>query len=203
MNLCVEEVRISISFDTNTYSHLYFVYMLESFLNSFLSFMTLAGHIGLVVFFVLYLFYRKTDWVNSLLNFLADKAILLSFLLMLSSMIGSLVYSDIIGYIPCLLCWYQRIFIYSMTFMFATALVVKDKVYSRIYGLVLATAGGLIALYQYYLQMSGKDSLACEIGGSISCSEIYTLSFGYITIPLMALTVFVFVILLLVNKKRA
>ena len=68
------------------------------------------------------------------------------------------------------------------------------------YVIALNVIGALIAAYNYYLQVyevTGK----CGVGG-IDCSKIYFIEFGYITIPLMALTAFVWVgILTWVWKK--
>ncbi len=71
----------------------------------------------------------------------------------------------------------------------------KDKNIYK-YVLPLAIMGALIALNHYYLQLTGTSILPCSaIGQSVSCSKVFVLSYGYITIPLMALTAFVGVII--------
>jgi disulfide bond formation protein DsbB len=123
----------------------------------------------------------------------------------LVAMLGSLYYSDILGYEPCRLCWYQRIFMYSQVFMFATALLKSDTGVWK-YSLPLSWIGAVIAAYHYYIQIAIKPILAvpCSaVGYSASCTETFTTSFGYITIPLMALSAFILLIILGMDNKSS
>ncbi|OIO44438.1 hypothetical protein AUJ64_00105 [Candidatus Pacearchaeota archaeon CG1_02_39_14] len=124
------------------------------------------------------------------------------FLVSLVAMLGSLYYSEIAGYNPCTLCWYQRIFMYSQVFILGLASFRKDKkVMPYIY--LLSAIGLLIAVYHYIMQLSQVDSVFCElVGYSASCSETFFLSMGYITIPLMAASAFLLIILLGVLRGR-
>lgn len=113
-----------------------------------------------------------------------------TYLISLIATLGSLYYSDVAGYTPCKLCWYQRILMYPQTILYLVALIKKDKTIS-IYGLVLSIVGGLLALYHYLLQIDVIHSTSCStIGFSISCSERFSTTFGYITIPMMAFSAF-------------
>jgi disulfide bond formation protein DsbB len=72
------------------------------------------------------------------------------------------------------------------------------------YTLVLSFIGGVIALYNYFLQISPNPYAPCEvIGFSVSCNERFFTYFGYITIPWMSLSAFVIIIFLsLLNLKK-
>jgi disulfide bond formation protein DsbB len=106
----------------------------------------------------------------------------------------SLVYSNIIGYPPCDLCWWQRVFLYPQAVIFAVALFArKDEASAAIAlksSLVLSTLGIAIAAFQYYGQIWNPHILgACQSTG-VSCAKIYFTHFGYITLPLMSLTAY-------------
>ena len=147
----------------------------------------------LFVFFVLAIFFRKS-WGKSIAVFLGENAILFGFLTILASIAGSLFYSNIVGYDPCILCWWQRIFIYPQAIIFFVAMMIKDKkVFSYIVPMAIIVL--LISLYHSYLQMGGTSVIPCDAVGP-SCSKVYVMAYGYITIPFMAVTISAYVLLL-------
>lgn len=119
---------------------------------------------------------------------------------------GSLFYSEVMGYIPCELCWYQRILMYPLVIIYGLALWKKD-VKMTLSGLVLSGIGMFVSTYHYLLQ---KVPAFHEMGGSCSgavpCNAIYVNYFGFITIPFMAgvafIIIFVFHLLLLKEIRR-
>src|SRR3989344_1769555 len=125
-------------------------------------------------------------------GFFRRHALLFSFIVALIATSGSLFYSEIAGYTPCVLCWYQRIFMYPLVLVLGAALIGKKRGVVR-YDAPLAAAGGLIALYHYSLQRFPLLlSAPCEAGAS--CARVYTFTFGYVTIPMMALTAFLLIL---------
>ena len=80
--------------------------------------------------------------------------IIVVLILSLSATMGSLWYSEIIGFEPCKLCWFQRIFMYPQTILFLIAMKVKRNTGIIWNSLVLSLIGGLIASYHYLMQMS-------------------------------------------------
>jgi disulfide bond formation protein DsbB len=142
---------------------------------------------------------------KNFLNFFSQKAIIFSFVIALGATLGSLFYSEIIGFEPCKLCWFQRIFIYPQVILFAIALLKKNENQKLVIynGLSLSIIGALISLYHYILQIGVTSSLPCGATQySISCSERFVMEFGYITLPMMALTAFIFIITLLYLKIK-
>ncbi|WP_405103289.1 disulfide oxidoreductase [Oceanobacillus sp. FSL H7-0719] len=119
---------------------------------------------------------------------------------------GSLFYSEVMGYIPCELCWYQRILMYPLVIIYGAALFKKD-VKMSFAGLFLSGIGMLVSTYHYLVQ---KVSAFQELGGSctggVPCNAIYVNYFGFITIPFMAgiafMVIFVVHLILLKEMRR-
>jgi len=126
----------------------------------------------------------------------------LSLVVALVATLGSLFYSEIVNYTPCLLCWYQRIFMYPQVILFSIALFLKDKGIA-IYALSLSMLGGMLALFHYYIQLSNTKLTSCStVGYSVSCSDNFIMQFGYITIPMMALSAFILISLLMIVSLK-
>lgn len=138
---------------------------------------------------------------KELLSFFSKNAFRFSFIVSATSMLGSLFYSEVAGYGPCPLCWYQRIFMYPLAFIFGRALwKKKDEVLD--YALLLSVTGGLIALYHYLNQIGVVASLPCSaVGYSASCSQRFVMQYGYITLPLMSLTGFALISTMMLVRK--
>lgn len=167
------------------------------FVNKIHSINTILGFLIAFIFFLLILFKKKINFKGKLVFFFP-------FLITFLATFGSLFYSEYAGYIPCKLCWLQRIFMYPQLFLFLTAYFLNDKkVFS--YSLVLSTVGLIIALYHYLLQFGIIKSDNCAaIGYSVSCVKQFVAEFGFVTIPLMAVSAFLLLILysLLVLKNK-
>lgn len=119
--------------------------------------------------------------------------------------LGSLYFSEIRGFTPCRLCWFQRIFMYPMPVLFLVAIYKKTKDVF-LYSLPLSLIGLLIAGYHYYLQLHPNPYAPCgDIGFSVSCSQNFFTDFGYITIPWMSFSAFFIIfsvsLLMIKNKK--
>lgn len=112
---------------------------------------------------------------------------------------ASLIYSEVAGYAPCVLCWWQRVFLYPLVPLFGLALLRTDRGAVR-YGWALAVPGALLALYHTVLSYISTDG-ACDPSG-VSCAARYVWEFGYITIPLMSFTAFVLVLAALFVARR-
>jgi disulfide bond formation protein DsbB len=119
-------------------------------------------------------------------------------------MSGSLFYSEVAKYTPCLLCWWQRIFMYPQTLLIAMGIMKNDK-NAADYSIGLSAVGAIISTYHYYIQLGGKSFFSCaQVGFSSECSERFSLEFGYVSIPMMALSAFVAImILMIISKKKS
>lgn len=164
---------------------------------SILPIATLISHI-IFILVIFSLIFRKS-WGNGIARWVGENAILLAFLVSLGAIMGSLFYSEFVGYEPCKLCWWQRTFIYPQAILFGVALW-KKKTDVFLYAVPLLILSALIALYHEYIYMGGTSILPCTaLGGA--CAKIYVLEFGYITIPMMSLTVALSLLLLAFAHK--
>lgn len=173
-----------------------------SLINQILAVGTIVAQLFIAVAVLYYLFCRKQEncfipLVRNFFNFVGKNGIALAFAATLAATLGSLSYSEIIGYEPCKLCWFQRIFMYPQVILLGIALWKKDS-REALYCLVLSVAGAAIAGYHYLMQVGIAPSLPCSaLGYSVSCSQRFVMQFGYITIPMMSLTAFALMIIFL------
>lgn len=162
------------------------VYYLNIFLGS--------GAVALQVFSVaalFLLFFRpKEKRKNFYLDFIDKHFLILVFFISLMASVFPLVYSEIIHFVPCYLCWWQRVFMFPLVLMFAVALWDKDRKVIR-YALPLLCAGFLISVYQNFFYYFGENSnLPCDASGVSCYQHLVSVFGGYISIPMLALTAF-------------
>ena len=169
--------------------------MVLDFVNKILALGAIGSQIFIVLIIAYFLFYRKNHKIN---NFFVKNGVYFAFFVALVAMMGSLFYSNIAGFVPCPLCWFQRIFMYPEVIVLGLALLKKDEKIID-YSLALSAAGWIISAYHNYIYFKGLHSLVCT--SAESCTTTYFLEYGYITISMMALTAFSLIILLLINKK--
>ena len=108
------------------------------------------------------------------------------------AMSGSLYFSEVMKFIPCTLCWYQRIIMYPFVALLGIATFRNDK-NIVIYALPLSIIGAGLSLYHYLLQKVPyfSQNYNCEIG--IPCTTIYINWYGFITIPFLCMIAFVLI----------
>ena len=96
---------------------------------------------------------------------------------------GSLYYSEVAGYPPCEMCWYQRICMYSLVAVLAVSLARRDA-RGGWYALPLAVAGLGLSVYHYQLQMFPDQGSSCDVAAP--CTYQWVDSLGFVSIPFMA-----------------
>ncbi|OCA84420.1 disulfide bond formation protein DsbB [Bacillus sp. FJAT-27225] len=117
---------------------------------------------------------------------------------------GSLYFSEIRKYEPCVLCWYQRILMYPMALLLGIAIVKKDYRIA-LYSVWLSGIGMAVSAYHYSLQKLSFLAKASPECGRIPCTGEYINWLGFITIPFLALTAFAIIFicsLILVRKNK-
>jgi disulfide bond formation protein DsbB len=120
-----------------------------------------------------------------------------------TAMLGSLYFSEIVGYEPCELCWYQRILMYPLVLILGLAVVKKD-LKAAMYSLMMSGIGGLISLYHYGIQKVDFLTDTAPACGRVPCTGMYINWLGFITIPFLALTAFtiIFIASLLILRGK-
>lgn len=107
----------------------------------------------------------------------------------LIAVLGSLFYSEVMGYIPCELCWIQRIFMYPLVVIYGVAMLKKD-IRIALPGLLLSGIGMFISIYHYLIQKLPALQEAGASCANVPCNLQYVNYLGFITIPFLAGTAF-------------
>lgn len=144
---------------------------------------------------------------KSIVSNIRNYALYFAWVIAVTATLGSLYFSEIKGFIPCELCWYQRIFMYPLAIILGIA-AFNNETNLKKYALPLSIIGGLISLYHYLVQkVPGFAGIKPCVQG-VPCNVQYINWFGFITIPFLALTAFTTISILMIvmflkdRKKR-
>lgn len=108
---------------------------------------------------------------------------------------GSLYLSEVAGFVPCRLCWYQRIAMYPLVLILGAAAATRWRGV-RPYAAAVAGGGAVVSIYHLVLERyPSLESSTCDPANP--CSLIWVKRFGYLTIPAMALSGFALILTLL------
>jgi len=133
--------------------------------------------------------------LHNLRTALGDLSLWLGWLVAIVTTLGSLYYSVIADYRPCELCWYQRICMYPLSAILLVGALRRDrKVW--MYAGIPAVVGVVIASYHTQLQAFPKQRTFCDPENP--CTNRFVWEFGFISLPLMDLVAFCFIITMLV-----
>ncbi|GHH97726.1 disulfide oxidoreductase [Neobacillus kokaensis] len=130
-----------------------------------------------------------------------NKSLLLSWIAAIIATLGSLYFSEVMHFIPCTLCWYQRILMYPLAIILGMA-VYRNDTSINMYVLPISIIGLLISGYHILLQKvpALKQFEMCTTG--VPCSKDYINWFGFITIPLLAFVAFAIITICMVILAR-
>lgn len=163
--------------------------------NTFLAILSLVA-LGIAVGLVVYRLVKGKEAAN-----LGVAGLWAAWLVALVSTAGSLVYSEVIGYIPCRLCWFQRIAMYPMSVILLVGAWRKDMA-AKFYALPLALAGLATSIWHFTVQnIPSLDGNACDPNAPCTFKEFEV--FGFITIPFMAGAGFILIAVLLALYVKA
>ncbi len=132
--------------------------------------------------------------INKLLS---ENAVYFAWFFATTALFGSLILSEIAELTPCNLCWWQRIFMYPLVFIFSVGILRKDKNVFY-YALPLSIVGMVIAFYHSLLQWGiiKESFLDCSLSAAVSCTNAQINWLGFITIPFMSFVCFTVITLL-------
>jgi disulfide bond formation protein DsbB len=123
-----------------------------------------------------------------------ENSLIIIWTVSLVATLGSLYFSEVRGYEPCTLCWYQRILMYPIVLISGIALFQKN-VKIALTTAIFSIIGGSISLYHYGLQKISILSDNAPACGNVSCTGQYINYLGFITIPFLALTAFLIILI--------
>ena len=132
---------------------------------------------------------------------LGYQALQLAFVVALVATVGSLWLSEGAHFVPCRLCWYQRIAMYPMAVILGIAAWRRD-VSVRVYALPVVAIGATISVWHMLIERFPSLESASSCDPANPCSLIWVERFGYLTIPTMALTAFALIATLLLLAPK-
>ena len=110
--------------------------------------------------------------------------------------LGSLFFSEVAHFIPCKLCWFQRIAMYPLVLVALPALALDRK--AARYILPLPLVGFAVSVWHILVERGViSETQSCEISAPGGCSVKWIEEFGYMTIPILAATGFALIAVLL------
>jgi disulfide bond formation protein DsbB len=128
---------------------------------------------------------RFSEWVD-------HNSLYIGLLAAWIAMFGSLYFSEVAGYVPCTLCWYQRILMYPLTLVLAIGLLRRDPHLPWLV-LPLSILGLAIAIYHYLLEKTDLFAHSNVCGTGVSCTTVWINWFGFVTIPFLSLAGFLII----------
>ncbi len=170
----------------------------------FLALLAVTAQIAVLVAVVLTVASRWSAGAAGLRDALAGaivpSALWLAFAVAAVATLGSLYYSEVAHFVPCQLCWYQRIAMYPLVPVLGLA-ALRDDHSVRRHALVLSVIGMPISAWHILVErFPNLETGACDPANP--CSLIWVNTFGYLTIPTMALSAFALVSVLLLVAGR-
>jgi disulfide bond formation protein DsbB len=127
--------------------------------------------------------------------------LLVVWLLVVISTLAALFIGEVMGKTPCVLCWYQRIFMFPLAPMLTIACYRSDFAVWK-YALPLAVIGWGIAMYHSLLFVGVIPESIKPCSAGTSCSGADMMIFGSVPLPLLSLAAFSAIALLLVLVRR-
>ena len=140
-------------------------------------------------------------WRSSVVDLVGPDALTLAAVVALVATVGSLWLSEGADFVPCKLCWYQRIAMYPLVPVLGMAAWRRD-VWIRPYVVTLAVIGMAISTWHVLVERFPSLESGTSCDPSNPCSIIWVERFGYLTIPTMAGTAFVLIAVLVLIAKE-
>ena len=107
----------------------------------------------------------------------------------LSASLGSLFFSEVMEFQPCILCWYQRIAMYPLVIIFLVGMFQGPKEFYT-FSLPFVIIGWIIALYHNLIHYEIVPESASPCLEGLSCATVYINWFGFLTIPMLSFMAF-------------
>ncbi len=166
----------------------------------FFSLLALIAGGGAVVLAVARVAARSSAPAARVAGAVDEAALWLAFFVAATAMAGSLYFSEVADFIPCTLCWYQRIAMYPLAVILLVAAIRRDRAVRWYVGPV-AAVGAVISTYHYLVEWfpSLESGGVCAV--SVPCTVPWFRQFGFVTLSLMALCGFVAILVLAVAGR--
>jgi disulfide bond formation protein DsbB len=140
---------------------------------------------------------RARAAVVSFATAVAPQSVLLAWVVATVTTLGSLYYSEHAGFVPCELCWYQRIVMYPLVIVLGVAWLRRDtKVWTTV--LVFVVIGAPLSLYHWLVERvpAFAESSSCSV--TAPCTAPWFEKLGFVTLAWMAMSSFLLIGVLMV-----
>jgi disulfide bond formation protein DsbB len=164
------------------------------------SLLGLVANIALVVIAGSWLLSRRFHAASMVVTVAHRYALMAAWLVAATCMAGSLYFSERAHFLPCKLCWYQRICMYPLVAILLVALIVGDRAVRR-YVLPLTLVGAAISTYHYFLEWFPESDLGV-CSATIPCDFVWFRRFGFASLPYLALSGFLLITVLVLVRPR-
>jgi disulfide bond formation protein DsbB len=160
----------------------------------FLSLLAVIAAVGTVALLIARLLAPRSAGARAVVAAFSGPALVIAAVVAATCTAGSLYFSEVADFVPCTLCWYQRIAMYPLVVILALAAVRRDRDVWR-YVVPLAGIGAAISTYHYVVEWFPEaDSGVCK--STIPCTFVWFRELGFISLPLMALCGFALILTL-------
>ncbi len=171
----------------------------------FFALLTLGADIGIVVGLLMLVAPRLPEAMGrpllELRAAVAPSVIWLAWLVATVATLGSLYFSEAAHFLPCKMCWFQRIGMYPLALILGIAAFRRD-LGIRVYAVPLAVLGSLVSTYHYLIEWFPRfESGSCD--PTVPCTLIWFRRLGFMTLPYMALSGFLSILVLLALPGRS
>ena len=154
----------------------------------FFSLLSLALLAGTIVVLVARLAYHRVGAAAALIDGFRPLSRPLAAAVTTTCTLGSLYFSEIVGYVPCRLCWYQRAAMYPLAAILIWFTVRRTESIAFV-TVPIAAIGGAISIYHWlYERWPALDTGVCS--KDVPCSAVWFETFGFVTLAFMAFTGF-------------
>ena len=162
-----------------------------------------AASIALLIGWLVLRSGRGSERVDQLRDDVGRIALPLAWIVALVTTSGSLYYSKVYEFVPCELCWYQRICVYPFAVILGIAAWRRDAGI-RVYAIPVLAIGMVISAYHTWIQAYPPESGTSFCTADVPCTTRYVWEFGFVSLPFMALSAMVaMTVLLLVARPAA
>ena len=154
----------------------------------FFSILSLALLAGTLIVLVARLTYKKQTWAKSLIDAFQPLSRPLAAAVTTTCTAGSLYFSEIVGYIPCRLCWYQRAAMYPLAALLIWFTVRRTERIAYITAPIAAIGMGISTYHWLFERWPKIDTGVCS--ADVPCDFVWFEYFGFVTLAFMAFTGF-------------
>jgi len=134
-----------------------------------------------------------TSWARAV----APQSVVFAWIVATVTTLGSLYYSEHAGFVPCELCWYQRIVMYPLVIVLGVAALRRDRAI-WITTLVFVGIGSPLSLYHWLVERVPAFEESSSCSAITPCSAPWFEKLGFVTLAWMAMSAFLLIGVLMV-----